>query len=117
MNMKPNLLAALEQYPVIKEYLSNIPTDIWDLLLPDSPADLAQFSSDIRSCRAQQEERDFIMEVQIRHGLPLRPNASVRDTVIAVRIQHLREKRRRMKKHGPYNENPPPHPDSGEQMI
>ena len=115
--MNPEMLRAIENYPVIKQYLANIPENVWDILLPESVDDLAEFSSDIRSCLAQGEERDFIMKVQIDHELPLRPNASVRDTVIAVRIEHLRKKRRRLKIRPPHDDNPPATGDNGEEMV
>lgn len=115
--MKQAMLRAIEDYPVIKQYLANIPENVWDILLPESVDDLADFSSDIRSCLAQGEERDFIMKVQLDHGLPLRPNASVRKTVIAVRIEHLRKKRRRLKSQRPHDENPPSAGDNGVELA
>jgi hypothetical protein len=115
--MKPEMLRAIENHPVIKQYLANIPENVWDILLPESVDDLTEFSSDIRSCLTQGEEREFIMKVQLDHGLPLRPNASVRDTVIAVRIEHLRRKRRRLKSQPPSDENPPLGGDNGVELA
>ena len=117
MKIRAEMLQAIENHPVIKDYLANIPENVWDILLPESVDELAEFSSEVKSCLTQSEERDFIMKVQRDHGLPLRPNASVRETVIAVRIQHLRDKHRRHKNRPPRDGNYPPAGDSGIELT
>lgn len=87
------VLAAIEEYPSIKQYSRRIPRELWQIFLPQLPDEFAEFSTALKSLRLREEERNYVMELQREHEVPLRPNETVKETMIRVRLQNLRERR------------------------
>jgi len=81
-----------DHHPVVVKYLARIPADLHDLLLPD-PKHAAEFVVAIKSLRDIEEERSYVMALQRRYALPLRPNESIKRTMIRVRLEILKKRR------------------------
>lgn len=85
---------AIKALPEIKEYLRQIPRQLWDVFLPGQEDDLPALASAIKALRIREKERDYLIELRRKYGLPFRPNASVDETIKRVRlIRWQREKR------------------------
>ena len=80
----------IEHHPLVEEYLAQIPDDLHDLLVP-SQDDPAEFAAAVKSLRLKEEERSYVMAIQQRYRLPLRPNESVKRTMIRVRLAILKK--------------------------
>ena len=93
--MSEETLAAIEEFPLVKQYSKRIPQDLWDIILPQSPDEFTAFSAAIKALRLKEEERNYVIELQQQYDMPLRPNATVKETMIQVRLNVLRERRRR----------------------
>ncbi|MDF1543599.1 MAG: hypothetical protein P1R58_00695 [bacterium] len=83
----------LQNFPYLRKYLSEIPSNCWSLLVPNSVTKFKEFEYTIRECWAEGEIRDSVMSVQNRFGLPLRPNLSIRETLQRLRIRKLKSRR------------------------
>jgi len=79
----------IERHPLVEEYLARIPTDLRDLLAPNQESP-AEFVVAIKSLWLKEEERSYVMDIQQRYRLPLRPNESVKRTMIRVRLAILK---------------------------
>ena len=77
---------------LLEKYLARIPEDLRDLLAPSSDH-LEEFELAIKSLRLKEEERYYVMQLQRRHGLPIRPFETVKETMIKVRLTILRRRR------------------------
>ena len=77
---------------LIEKYRSKIPTDLRHILLPDE-AEMSQLAYAIKRLRVREEERYYVTEIQRRYQIPLRPNESVKRTMIRVRLDILRRRR------------------------
>ena len=77
---------------LLKKYQSRIPSDLKDILLPDE-AQMSQLAITIKRLRIKEEERNYVIEIQRRYRIPLRPNESVKRTMIRVRLAILRKRR------------------------
>ncbi len=93
--MSAETLALIEEFPLVKQYSKRIPQDLWDIFLPQSPDGLETFSAAIKALRLKEEERNYVMELQQQYELPLRPNLTVKETMIQVRLNLLQERKRR----------------------
>lgn len=82
--------------------LSGIPRDLWDLFIPKTVEELVVLEARIMTLRGREEKREQGMTIQMVHKLPLRPNLSLRETVINARIQQLKSKRNH--NHGKHKE-------------
>jgi len=87
----PELIRALEEYPILQKYLSGIPQELWDLLLPDDKAHLGQLASAVKAQHIRQEERNYVMDLQFQYRLPLRPNETVKETMIRARLRQWKK--------------------------
>ena len=97
--MKPQMLKAIEDYPVVKSYLAGIPSQLWNQMLPAKVSDLQDFSSIIELWQAREAQRNHIIGLQKKYGLKFRPNASMHETMKLVRLRRM-ERKRRKKKNG-----------------
>lgn len=86
MTMTPEMAEALKEYPSVLRYLQSIPEHLWDLFLPARASELPRFARSIHELRARETEREYILGLQKKYGLPLRPNASMDETMKLVRI-------------------------------
>jgi hypothetical protein len=80
------------RYPLLEKYLARIPEDLRDLLVPATDH-LDEFEAAIKSLRLKEEERYYVMQLQRRHGLPIRPAETVKETMIRARLTLLRKRR------------------------
>ena len=85
------MIRALDEYPILQKYLSGIPQDLWGLLLPDDKAHLGQLAAAVKAQRIRQEERNYVMDLQYQYRLPLRPNETVKETMIRARLRQLKK--------------------------
>ena len=77
---------------LLKKYESIIPADLKGILLPDE-AQMSQLAIAIKRLRIREEERNYVIDIQRRHRIPLRPNESVKRAMIRVRLAILRKRR------------------------
>ena len=92
--MNEEVQKAIEQYPQIKQYLTGIPKVLWEVVLPAKISDFAAFSSVVKALRIKEKERNYIIELRAKYGLPFRPNASIEETIKRVRL--IRWKRKKL---------------------
>jgi hypothetical protein len=74
---------------MIKRYARNIPTELRTMLLPKTAQERFKFVRRISALHMREEERNYVIELQHRFGLPLRPNESVKRTMIRARLKVL----------------------------
>ncbi len=79
----------------MKQYAGRIPEELWYLFLPELPDELEAFSEALKSFRLREEERNYVMELQREYDIPIRPNESVKQTMIRVRLESIRERKHR----------------------
>lgn len=84
----------LKTYPEIGRYLRTAPKKFWPILLPDEITDYADFAAALAVQRRNEEERTYVMNLQRKYKLPLRPCDSVKRTMIMARIKHLKKRGR-----------------------
>ena len=82
---------AIDRFPWLKRYLSGLPEDLWPQLLPDDPGDNPEFAQAVKGQRLLDEERSYVIALQQRYNMPLRPNMSVKDTMIGVRLRRWKQ--------------------------
>lgn len=78
----------------VVKMLEDIPKDLKDLFLPVTEDDLAQLEMNIVKWLARVQERQKVMQLQKHYGLPLRPNQTLRDVTIRLKILELKRKRK-----------------------
>ncbi|MBD3402904.1 hypothetical protein GF420_08405 [candidate division GN15 bacterium] len=93
MTMKYDLDTALYHYDNIKQMLSEIPRDLWEVFLPANEDDLPDLEMNILSFRKREQERERVMSLQRLCQLPLRPNQSLKEAQVKARLQGLKKGR------------------------
>lgn len=91
-NKKDKLFKDKVAYHIVR-MLEGIPEDLVDIFTPEGEDELAQFEINILKWLARVQERQKIMQLQKRHDLPLRPNQSLRDVTIYIKILELKKRR------------------------
>jgi len=76
----------------IVKMLEGIPKDLVDLFTPNDEDELIQLEMNIIWWLAKSKERAKVIQLQKYHGLPFRPNQSLRDVKIYVKIVELAKK-------------------------
>ena len=84
--------ASGERSVTVSEYAAELPEQLHDLLLPSDPLELEEFSKRIKALRFKMEERAYVMDLQDFYELPLRPNATVKETMIRARLKYRRHR-------------------------
>lgn len=84
---------AISQHPEIERYLKEIPEELWQIFIPADSGDFAGFAASIKSLRIREKERDYIVELRRKYGLPFRPNASIDETIKRVRLIRWQRKK------------------------
>ena len=74
---------------VEKRYQSEIPPQLWDLLLPRDDDDLAVFAGSIKRLRIFEQERNYVMAIQRKFSISIRPQESVRESMTRARAKIL----------------------------
>jgi len=90
--MKESSQQTTSRYFLLEKYLARIPEDIRYLLAPAADR-LKEFEEAIKSLRRKEEERYYVMRLQRRYGLPIRPFETVKETMIRARLTILRKRR------------------------
>lgn len=72
--------------------LEGIPKDLVDLFTPDDEDGLVQLEINIVRWLVRVQERAKVMQLQKHYDLPLRPNQSLRDVTIRLKILELKKK-------------------------
>lgn len=81
----------------LTNYLKQIPQELWSQLVPDNIEELQLFAKQIKKLRITEKERNYVMELQQIYKLPLRPNATVKETMIAARLNAIKKQNRPLK--------------------
>ena len=81
---------AAAAFHVVK-MLEGIPKDLVDLFTPDDEDGLIQLEMNIVRWLARVQERTKVMQLQKHYGLPLRPNQSLKDVAIRLKILELKK--------------------------
>lgn len=76
---------------VSDSYLKSIPESLWPILVPD-PSEKESFANLAKALRIREKERNYVMEIQNKYNLALRPNESLKQTMIRVRLKMLKKK-------------------------
>ena len=82
-----------KDYPNVRRMLEKLPHDIWGFFLPKNHNDLYKVELKIISQKISERERNLVMALQRRYGFPVRPNASLREVNIKVKIHRMKLKR------------------------
>lgn len=75
----------------VVKMLEGIPKDLVDLFTPDNEDGLIQLEINIVKWLAKVQERTKVMQLQKYYSLPLRPNQSLRDVTIRLKILELKK--------------------------
>lgn len=92
--MKKEILAALYAFRNIKHMIIQLPTQLWEIFLPDTIKGLALLETNLIILKRREKTRNKVMAIQKLCGFPLRPNASLRETRIKARLEDLKRDRR-----------------------
>lgn len=82
----------------VLEYIEKIPVSCLDLVVPFCEEDLRALEKSIKAIRTREKERNYVMEIQRHYKLPLRPNESLKETMIRVRLKLLKERVKKNRK-------------------
>ena len=88
--MKKEIIVTLYAFRNIKKMISQLPTQLWVIFLPDTIKGLALLETNLIVLRKREETRNKVMAIQKLCGFPLRPNASLRETKIKARLEDLK---------------------------
>jgi len=102
MTFESKLHNSLSLVKLLKErYSREIPTDLHHLLLPVEPHQWRTFLVEAKKLRIREMERNYVMDLQSRHNLPVRPNESVKATMIRARLEVLKNRLQYLKVDSP----------------
>ena len=73
-----------------EDYLGSVPANAWDLLVPSDSGEYDDFCKRVRRLSIYEEERSYVMDLQRAFRIPLRPNESVKATMIRARLKILK---------------------------
>ena len=88
----PKLPESAALFYVVK-MLEGIPKDLTDLFVPDGEDALMQLEMNVVRWLARVQERRKVIKLQKRYKLPLRPNQSLRDVTIRLKILEMRKRK------------------------
>ena len=91
---KPKETVSLESAQFVKKMLKDIPKDLRNMFMPKNTKDLEELEIRLIGFASKQKERQQIMELQKRFNLDNKPNMSLRDTAIRVKIAIMGRDRR-----------------------
>lgn len=77
----------------ITKMLNGLPEDLVDMFTPQTADELHQLEVNIEKWLIESYEREKIMRLQQKYNLPLRPNQSLRDLMIRIKIVELKKAR------------------------
>ena len=71
----------------VERYRSQIPAQLWDILLPEGDDDLEVFVASIKRLRIKEQERNYVMAIQRKFQIPVRPHESVKESMARARAK------------------------------
>ncbi|KKL73914.1 hypothetical protein LCGC14_2070170 [marine sediment metagenome] len=74
--------------------IKHIPMQLWNILCPRTFKGFTLYLKNIKKWREGLNNRIKIRNMQKKYNLPLRPNQSMRDVIISIRVVELRRKRK-----------------------
>lgn len=80
-----------------EKYLKGIPDFLHSIFIPEQH-EKETFIERARKLRIREKERNYVMEIQRNNKIPLRPNESLKQTMIRVRLKFLMKKKKTAKK-------------------
>ncbi len=83
---------------ILSDYSKKIPRQIRQLLVPGGKTETKKFGQLITDLAIKEKERNYIMEIQLSYDLPLRPNDSLKATMITARLKILQMRKQHYKK-------------------
>jgi hypothetical protein len=78
---------------LLERYVKRIPIGLRDILVPRGKHARLELARAIKALKIREEERNYVRELQRVYELPLRPNESVKRTMIRVRLKIVEELR------------------------
>ena len=75
----------------LERYCLQIPHQLWDLLLPGKGNDSFQFAVEVKRLRIREQERNYVMSIQRKFGIAIRPNETVKEAMTRVRLKRLHD--------------------------
>jgi hypothetical protein len=79
--------------PLLQKYIAQIPRDLRHILIPRSEQGKAKLAAAVKAFRLRQVERNYVLDLQQYYKLPTRPNETVKQTMIRVRLAMLKRRR------------------------
>jgi hypothetical protein len=74
-------------------YRSEIPAQLWDILLSKEGDDPEEFVTALKRLRIREQERDYVMAIQRNFRIPIRPQESVKESMSRARARILSRQR------------------------
>lgn len=71
----------------LDRYRRQIPRQLWDLLVPPEGPAAGEFAVALKRLRIREQERNYVMSIQRRFGIAIRPNESVKESMTRVRVK------------------------------
>lgn len=78
----------------VQKYLKTLPKDVRDIFTPVTEDELLQLELRLAHFGKIQKDKVQVMQLQKQFNLAFRPNMTLRDTIIRVKIEFLRRKKR-----------------------
>jgi len=97
----------------VVKMLDGIPKDLVDLFTPNTDDELDQLEINVVRWWPRSQEREKVMRLQKRYDLPLKPNQSLRDVTIRIRILDLKKNRKFKDKDNDGGKYPPSKDEDG----
>jgi len=79
------------KFHFIERMFEGLPSDLWYIFMPTTEDGYYQLDTALIKLKAKQVERNQIMRIQKQFNLPFKPNMSMRETIIRVRILMLKK--------------------------
>ena len=80
----------LKTAPFVQKMVEDIPEDLRDLFIPKTEDELLQLECQLVRLGKKEDIRTQVMRLQKKFNLPLRPNMSLKDVGVRIRIELLR---------------------------
>jgi hypothetical protein len=75
----------------IERYRVQIPRQLWNILLPREGESPHAFAVAIKRLRIREQERNYVMSIQRKFRIPVRPNETVKESMTRVRLKRLHD--------------------------
>ena len=95
----------------VRKFLSELPKDLRKMFTPRTPEEIEELEMRLMKFPKFEDSRQRIINLQRQYGLPIRPNMTLSQTLVRIRIEQLRYKKKMEYDEGIYRD-----PDSDESM-